>query len=140
AETIREALHAERAPETEKGNQTPEMVQNREMKMVHSPDYSTVRWGEKTFTFTARQAACVCVMWEAMQDGTPYLSKSYILANAADKYKEKTGLDRDELKGLENCRRFRDVFKADARNLHEAWGTMIVKQGKDCFGFALPAC
>ena len=104
-----------------------------ETAMVHSPDFSTVRWGQETFTFTVRQAACVCVMWELFHDGTPFLKWDYILVNAADKYREKTGLDSKQLNGLKNCPRMRDVFKN-----HEAWGTMILRRGRDLFGLVAP--
>ena len=102
-------------------------------EMDHSPDFSTVKWGEETFTFTMRQAACVCLMWDQFERRTAFLSSDYIMVNAADNYREKTNLDSKKLKRLEYSGRFRDVFKD-----HEAWGKMIQKKGTNLFGLVAP--
>ena len=69
----------------------------------HSPDFRSVRWFGKGYSFSAIQSDAVEVLWEAWENATPEVGQSYIL--------QKIGSDCDHLK---------DVFKR-----HEAWGTMI---------------
>jgi len=75
-----------------------------------SSDFRSCRWGTEQFTFTAQQAACIRVLWESRQRGTPDLSQITVLAEVesamADSRKP----------------RLRDLFRK-----HPAWGTMIVK-------------
>jgi hypothetical protein len=72
---------------------------------THSPDFRSARWYGTLHEFTALQAACVKVLWEARDNGTPTLGDATIL-EAADSDAERLGLV------------FRD---------HPAWGTMIVE-------------
>ena len=72
-------------------------------------------------------------MWEQFQRETDFLFWKYILINAADKYREKTGLDLKELQGVENCSRLGDVFKK-----HDAWKTMIQNRGRSRYGLVAP--
>jgi hypothetical protein len=64
-----------------------------------------VHWFGTPYEFTAQQAACIKVLWEARDNGTPTLGDATIL-EAADSDAERLGLV------------FRD---------HPAWGTMIVE-------------
>lgn len=72
---------------------------------THSPDFRSVRWNGQTFTFTANQAACVRILWEAWQAGTPDVGDGYTLEQA----------EAGEKRGLRHV--FRD---------HPAWDAMIV--------------
>lgn len=71
---------------------------------THSPDFRSVNWFGTPHEFTAQQAACVKVLWEAWENRTPTVGDSTIL-EAADSDAERLGLV------------FRD---------HPAWETMIV--------------
>ena len=72
----------------------------------HSEDYRSVRWYGENYLFSAKQAACVKVLWFAWENKTPYLADGTVLAMA----------------GIGEKQRLRDVFKK-----HLAWGTMIVQ-------------
>jgi hypothetical protein len=69
----------------------------------HSPDFRSVYWFGQEYSFTANQAACVRLLWEAWENGTPELSGPKIL--------EEADIDQDRLSAV-----FRD---------HPAWKTMI---------------
>ncbi|MCK6484913.1 MAG: hypothetical protein L6R00_12360 [Phycisphaerae bacterium] len=70
----------------------------------HSPDFRSVHWYGTAYSFTALQAPCVKVLWEAWENGTPDVGNGTILAEA--------GTDESRLP---------DIFRGCA-----AWGTMIV--------------
>lgn len=70
----------------------------------HSDDFRSVHWHGIDYSFTATQAACVRVLWEAMENGTPEVGKDTIL--------EKAGSETSRLD---------DIFRNSP-----AWGTMIV--------------
>lgn len=106
--------------------------------MKPSDDYVTMQWGTTQHVFNIRQAACICVMWKAFENGTPFQSQDYIVVNAREIYKETTGVDSNELQGLERNSRMRDVFKISPKKTHDAWGTMIVKKGPNSFGIQPP--
>lgn len=72
--------------------------------VTHSPDFRSVNWYGTLHEFTPQQAACVKVLWEAWENGTPAVGDATTL-EAADSKAERLGLV------------FRD---------HPAWGTMIV--------------
>ena len=74
--------------------------------VAHSPDFRSVLWDEKPHTFTALQAACVKVLWENWNQGTPEVGEQTILELADTTQK-----------------RLSKVFD-DGK--HSAWGTMIV--------------
>jgi hypothetical protein len=73
----------------------------------HSPDFRSVLWFGQYYSFTTGQAACVQIMWNAWEQGTPEMAQQRILGDA--------GLD-------SACLLY--VFKG-----HAAWGTMIVHGG-----------
>jgi|GEM_PF-2934798 len=69
----------------------------------HSADFRSVVWFGQEYMFTANQAACIRLLWEAWENGTPEVSGAMILENA--------GIDQKRLSA---------VFRG-----HPAWGTMI---------------
>jgi hypothetical protein len=73
----------------------------------HSIDFRSVHWFGADHTFSATQAACVQVLWEAWENGTPEVGQATILEHPEVEAESK---------------RLVDVFKG-----HPAWGTMIVK-------------
>lgn len=83
---------------------------------AHSTDFRSVRWFGRPYTFTATQAACVQVLWQNWEQGTPVISELTILDQA--------GSAGDRL---------RDVFD---KGKHSAWGTMIRPGGKGVFQLA----
>lgn len=88
---------------TEKpGEQQPEAEPAR-----HSIDFRFVHWYGRDHTFSAKQASCIRVLWEARENQTPEVGDGTILEKA----------------GAGDRQRLRDVFKN-----HLAWGTMI-RQG-----------
>jgi len=88
-------------------------------EISHADDFRSVRWYGTEYIFTPTQAACVRVLWEAWERGSPVVGQASIL-EAADS----TGS------------RLRDVFE---KGMHPAWGTMIVPARKGAFRFAEPA-
>ncbi len=70
----------------------------------HSADFRWVHWYGTDYTFTKTQAACVKVLWEEMENGTPELDQQTILS-AVDS----------------ESQRLVDLFKG-----HPAWKTLIV--------------
>ena len=75
--------------------------------VAHSIDFRSVLWFGEKYTFTANQAACVKVLWENWEQGTPQIGEQTILVAA--------GSVQDRLIGL---------FK---HGNHPAWGSMIRK-------------
>jgi hypothetical protein len=75
----------------------------------HGPDFRSCHWDGTDYTFTPTQAACVKVLWAAMENGTPDVGQQYILVEGA-------GAESQSLK---------DVFKGS-----RAWRNMIVKGEK----------
>jgi hypothetical protein len=73
----------------------------------HSKDFRSVRWYGDDYHFSPTQAACVKVMWEEWEKGTPDLGQETILEHPEVEAESK---------------RLVDVFKG-----HPAWGKMIVK-------------
>jgi hypothetical protein len=73
----------------------------------HSRDFRSVHWFGADHFFTPTQAACVKVLWEAWENGTPDLGQDSIL-------------EHPEVEA--ESERLVDVFKG-----HPAWGTMIAK-------------
>ena len=71
----------------------------------HSPDFRSVRWRDKRFSFTANQAVVVKTLWESFEKGTPEVGDAYLL-EATDS----------------SANRLKDVFRK-----HGAWGAMIVE-------------
>jgi hypothetical protein len=73
----------------------------------HSSDFRHVHWFGTDHTFTATQAACVKILWNEWENGTPEIGQATILEHPEVESESK---------------RLVDVFKG-----HPAWGTMIVK-------------
>jgi HEAT repeat protein len=71
---------------------------------AHGDDFRSVNWFGQEYTFTTNQAACVQVLWEHWERGTPEVGLTKIL--------ERAGVAVNRL----------DVVFRD----HPAWGTMIV--------------
>lgn len=71
----------------------------------HGPDFRSVHWYGKEYTFTAAQAAVVKLLWEAWKNGTPEVGNDYLTSEADV-----------ETKRLDH------LFGAGK---HPAWGTMI---------------
>ena len=86
--------------------------------VAHSPDFRSVRWFGKRYTFTTTQAACVEVLWRNWIQGTPVLSEVTILDEAGS-----------------GGSRLRDVFD---KGEHSAWDTLIVSAGKGAYQLAEP--
>ena len=91
------------------GNLTTEAIvdilqQRVDREAVHSDDFRSARWYGSDYTFTPTQAACVKVLWEHRDRGTPEVGGETVL--------ELVDSDRD---------RFAKVFSR-----HPAWGSMIV--------------
>ena len=87
----------------------------------HSPDFRSVKWYGRHYTFTANQAACVAVLWKWWENETPVVSMPTVM--------EEAGLDPD-------CR-LRDVFKT-SKGMHPAWNQLIFKSGKDAVQLQQP--
>lgn len=88
----------------------------------HTPDFRSIRWGSKSFSFTEKQAACVRILFEAWQKGTPELNQVTILAAAESSLSDNA------------VPRLRDLFRR-----HLAWDVLIVKgQQKGCYRLSDP--
>jgi hypothetical protein len=72
----------------------------------HSADFRDVHWYGAVYYFTPTQAACVKVLWEEWERGTPELGQETILEHPTVEAESK---------------RLSDVFKG-----HDAWGKLIV--------------
>jgi hypothetical protein len=69
----------------------------------HSADFRSVHWFGNNFSFTANQAACIEVLWEAWENKTPEVGDATVL--------ERAGID---------AGRLAVVFRG-----HAAWNSMI---------------
>lgn len=69
-----------------------------------SIDFRSVHWYGDSYTFTATQAACVKVLWEALDNGTEEVGQAIVLTEAGSE-----------------CERLAPLFIG-----HPAWGVMIV--------------
>jgi hypothetical protein len=78
----------------------------RQRSTEHSDDFRSVKWYSVPYSFTALQAACVRVLWENDERGTPEVGEQTILEAAES---QQNRLDH--------------VFD---KGKHAAWGTMIV--------------
>jgi hypothetical protein len=87
--------------------------------VAHSDDFRSVRWYGTNYLFTPTQAACVRVLWEAWERGTPVVGQESILETAGS-----------------TCCRLRDVFD---KAKHPAWDKMIVSPRKGSFSLAEPS-
>lgn len=79
-------------------------AKKRRKKAAHSPDFATVRWGGKLYSFAEKQRAVVGMLWTAWRRGVPDVDQQTLLAEAES--------DSSQL---------RDLFRR-----HKAWNKMIV--------------
>jgi hypothetical protein len=82
-----------------------EEVRRTQQSVTHSLDFRSVHWFGFRYTFSAMQAACIKVLWEAWENRTPEVGDAAIL--------EAAGSDAERLPLV-----FRN---------HPAWGTMILE-------------
>src|SRR5206468_2309135 len=82
-----------------------------EQEARHCPDFRSVYWFGKKYSFTQSQAVVVKMLWEAWENGTPDVGKDTLILRA----------------GCES-NRLSDVFsdRKGPRHRHHAWGVMIV--------------
>jgi hypothetical protein len=85
---------------------------------AHSPDFRSVQWFGVKHKFSTMQAACLKILWENWEQGTPEIAELTILDLAGS-----------------SSERLRDVF---TKGKHLAWGTMIIGSGKGAFRLAEP--
>jgi hypothetical protein len=69
----------------------------------HGPDFRSAHWFGEDFTFTPMQAACVAILWNAWENGTPEVGNDTLMVQVGAETKRIDHLFRD----------------------HPAWGTMI---------------
>lgn len=50
---------------------------------THSPDFASVTWGGKVYTFTPKQRRIVAILWQAWERGERFVGGGYLL-EAAD--------------------------------------------------------
>lgn len=74
---------------------------------AHSDDFRSVRWFGETYSFSAQQAACIKILWDNWEQGTPDVSGEYLLETCDS-----------------SSARVTDLFKR-----HKAWGAMIASGG-----------
>lgn len=109
-----ESLGAQRLRHT----RSTEVSATGEAECSHSPDFRSIIWFGKSFTFTSNQAACVKILWENYERGTPDVSGATLL-EAAD-------IQQD---------RFDKVFRDN-----NAWRTVIVSgKRKGTYRLATPS-
>lgn len=89
-----------------------------EANAAHSTDFRSVRWFGERFTFTTTQAACIRILWQNWEQGTPVISELTVLDSAGA-----------------TCDRLRDVFN---KGKHPAWGTLVRPAVKGAFCLAEP--
>jgi hypothetical protein len=73
---------------------------------THGPGFRDVTWCGTKHIFTPKQAACIRVLWEAWEQGNPWVADGTVLEKAS----------------VGDKQRLRDVFKD-----HAAWTTMIAQ-------------
>jgi hypothetical protein len=87
----------------------------------HAPDFSSIMWFGKRFSFSPKQRSVVELLWDAFQTQLPGLSHAFLVEKA----------------GLQGT--LRDTFKIKGTKFHAAWGTMIVREGgKDMYRLRPP--
>ena len=87
---------------------------------AHAIDFRSVKWYGTEYTFSPTQAACVKILWDHWERGTPTVGEQTILVEV-----DSSG------------DRMRDIFKTK-QDAHPAWGTMIVSSGKGGFRLQEP--
>jgi len=76
--------------------------------LIHSDDYTSVKYQEKQYSFTPTQAAIIKVLDKNHERGTPVVRQDFVL----------TEIDSD-------ARRLRDIFRNS-----DAWGSLIIPGSK----------
>lgn len=85
---------------------------------THGVGFRSVKWFGTVHEFTTTQAACVKVLWEQWEQGTPAIAELDLLEAAG------------------SCSsRLRDIFD---KGKHTAWGTMIAESRKGAFRLQEP--
>jgi hypothetical protein len=113
--SIKPAPEAALGERTASGKQASKAVAD----VSHSDDFRCLRWCKAEYTFTPTQAACVRVLYEAWQNGSPVMGQAAILEAA-----ESSG------------GRLRDVFD---KGKHPAWGKLIVSPRKGAYRLSDPS-
>lgn len=109
-------------PEQPAGQQSTESVSPGPLPdFRHSADFQSVHWYGQDYSFTPLQAACVRVLWEHWEEGTPIVGQQTIL-------------DKADSAG----NRLRDIFRKNQVS-HAAWGTMIVQVAKGRYRLQEPS-
>lgn len=75
------------------------------IRNARSPSFSMVRWNGVEYTLTKIQAAVVAVLWQASQDGVPYVTGELLLEESDSAGK-----------------RLDDLFRRS-----NAWGTLVCR-------------
>lgn len=98
-----------------------------ELKVSHSPDFTSVNWYGKRYRFAkGNQARTVSVLWEAWEKGEHGLSQETV----GERINSTAGR-------FEMRKTFRSKNTSGRFELHPAWGTMIQNDGKGCYRLAL---
>lgn len=82
--------------------------------VAHSEDYRSLKWYGTEYSFTARQAPAVKILYENWEKGGPDVGGDYIAENA-------------------ECGRISDLFKG-----HPAWNSVIVSKTKGSYRLQEP--
>ena len=77
----------------------------------HGPDFRSILWFGRKYSFTVNQSKIVSVLWNAWERGVPDVGDATLVS----------AIDSDD----DFDPRLRDVFKTGKKN-HPAWGSMIV--------------
>ena len=104
-DTIDESLNILKAGDTPHQPETAAESVKPTREVEHSTDFRSVWWCGQDYTFTPNQAACVKLLWENWERGTPDVGEQTILEFIDS-----------------NQDRLRDIF---VKGEHPAWGTMI---------------
>lgn len=92
---------------------------NPQKDVAHSDDFRSVRWFGTDYIFTATQAACVQVLWEAWEKGVSAMSQTAIL----------------DLAGSTTDR----LISVFGKGKHPAWDSMIVCANKGSYRLNPPS-
>jgi hypothetical protein len=49
---------------------------------AHSGDFATVRWNGTVYTLTPKQRIVIAILWQAAEEGLPYVGGHYLLERA----------------------------------------------------------
>lgn len=91
------------------------------MQPVVSEDFCSLTIGEQRYIFSPTQAAVVRILWNAWVARTPAVFGESILEGS----------------GSQGAR-VRDIFKISGKEMHPAWGKLIVKDGRNRYFLNFP--